>query len=132
MINLDYEAPLELIRAKIEQETGARAFVGVLPPETGISIVMTGGAVRHDYAGNIAVPMQFAMNAKAKGAQACAGLLAAASSAIQRMTADGTGWQMTGVSVQRGPAQVASDPQGWCLLSATGTARLMYWEEAEA
>lgn len=132
MINLDYEAPLELIRAKIETDTGERAFVGVLPPETGVSLVLTGGAVRHDFAGNIAVPLQFAVNVKAKGAQACAALLGAASAAVHRMTGEGANWQMTGVSIQRGPAQVASDPQGWCLLSATGTARLMYWEEADA
>lgn len=128
MINLDYVTPLEAIRARIEAEsTGVRAFVGILPPEAGISLVMTGGAARHDYAGNVMVPLQFAMNAKGKGIQEATELLGAASSAIHRMTASGDGWQMTGVSIQRGPAQVASDPQGWCLMTTSGTARLVYW-----
>lgn len=133
MISLDYVTPLEAIRARIEEGVpGARAFVGVLPPEAGISLVMTGGAARHDYAGNVIVPLQFALNAKGKGMEEAAQLLGAASSAIHRMTGAGDGWQMTGVSIQRGPAQVASDPQGWCLMTTSGTARLVYWAEDDA
>ena len=96
---------------------------------TGISLVMTGGAARHDYAGNAIVPLQFALNAKGKGMEEAAQLLGAASSAIHRMTGAGDGCQMTGVSIQRGPGQVASDPQGWCLMTTSGTARLVYWAE---
>lgn len=133
MINLDYTGPLEAIRAKIEEYApGVKAFVGILPPNAGVSLVMTGGAVRHDFAGNIAVPLQFAINAKAKSAEAAADMLAQAHAAVHRLTLSGDGWQMTGVSVQRGPAQAGMDPQGWTLLTSSATARLMYWEEADA
>ena len=133
MINLDYTGPLEAIRAKIEEYApGVKAFVGVLPTGAGVSLVVTGGAVRHDYAGNVSVPLQFAVNAKAKGAEAAADLLAQAHAAINRLTLSGDGWQMTGLSVQRAPAQAGMDPQGWTLLTSSATARLFYWEEADA
>ena len=128
MIDITYVEPLEAIRAAIEATTGARAFVGVLPPNEGISLVMTGGAVQHDLAGNVAVRMQFAVNAKGKGQESAAALLGAAQSAINRLTPAGTNWQCTGVSMNGGPVQVGSDPQGYFLMGSTATARLIYWQ----
>lgn len=133
MINLDYSGPLEAIRARIEADAAPiKAFVGVLPPTEGVSLVLTGGAVRHDYAGNVQAPLQFAINAKAKGAQEAADMLAVAQSVIHRLTMETAAWQLTGVSVQRGPAQAGLDPQGYTLLTSSATARLVYWHDPES
>lgn len=128
MINITYEGPMEKIRAAIEAAMpGARAFVGVLPPGEGISLVMTGGAVQHDLAGNVLVRMQFAVNAKAKGQETATAMLGSALSAIHRLTFAGDGWACTGVSTNGGPVQVGSDPQGYVLMGGTATARLIFW-----
>lgn len=128
MINITYTEPMEEIRAAIETALQpVKAFVGVLPPGDGISLVMTGGAVQHDLAGNVAVRMQFAVNAKAKGQETATAMLGSALSAIHRLTFEGDGWACTGVSTNGGPVQVGSDPQGYVLMGGTATARLIFW-----
>ena len=66
MITITYEEPLEQLRLAIEA-AGLNAYVGVLPPAEGVSLVMTGGAVMHDLAGNVLVRMQITVNVKARG-----------------------------------------------------------------
>ena len=127
MITITYEEPLEQLRLAIEA-AGLNAYVGVLPPAEGVSLVMTGGAVMHDLAGNVLVRMQITVNVKARGQAEASEMLGAAQAAFHRLTYRGDNWQITGATMQSSAVQVASDPQGWFLFSSTATARVAYWQ----
>ena len=127
MITITYDEPLEKIRLAI-QAAGLNAYVGTLPPAAGVSLVITGGAVTHDLAGNIMARLTLGVNVKAHGQEDANQMLGTAQAAFNRLTDSGDNWQITGASMQSGAVQVASDPQGWFLFSSTATLRIAYWE----